>query len=283
MLFFFSDYWSESDHEDMEAPPVPKRDSPPPPYDTYPRASSVSSYSWFKKIQQIPPNASNYWFLRPMICLRLGESLLGAKTWPPLLFWHIPVSFLAWGVPLGASGKQQKQQHLTWAEAKQPSKLVARPDGEQHQDALPADVSGGRSHAAWGQKSAGDGVPQTVHSACAAQPAAGAVPSSAAAPQGQHRLRRRRETSQLHTSQGQRASRHPDRHRCCIGSERAPALPPRPGQRHRSDSGSLQEFPLHVHTHKIVVLLVLLFYMRSKNAKQVPQIDQINFISLVKQ
>ncbi|XP_037543478.1 connector enhancer of kinase suppressor of ras 2 [Nematolebias whitei] len=38
------DYWSESDHEDMEAPPVPKRDSPPPPYDTYPRASSVSPY-----------------------------------------------------------------------------------------------------------------------------------------------------------------------------------------------------------------------------------------------
>lgn len=57
---FFSDYWSESDHEDMEAPPVPKRDSPPPPYDTYPRASSVSLHSWFKKMQQIPPHASNY-------------------------------------------------------------------------------------------------------------------------------------------------------------------------------------------------------------------------------
>uniref|UniRef100_A0A1A7Z368 Connector enhancer of kinase suppressor of Ras 2b n=1 Tax=Iconisemion striatum TaxID=60296 RepID=A0A1A7Z368_9TELE len=38
------DYWSESDHEDMEIPPVPKRDSPPPPYDTYPRAASVSPY-----------------------------------------------------------------------------------------------------------------------------------------------------------------------------------------------------------------------------------------------
>uniref|UniRef100_A0A8C6PS35 Connector enhancer of kinase suppressor of Ras 2 n=1 Tax=Nothobranchius furzeri TaxID=105023 RepID=A0A8C6PS35_NOTFU len=36
------DYWSESDHDDMEIPPVPKRDSPPPPYDTYPRAASVS-------------------------------------------------------------------------------------------------------------------------------------------------------------------------------------------------------------------------------------------------
>uniref|UniRef100_A0A3B4UEP8 Connector enhancer of kinase suppressor of Ras 2 n=1 Tax=Seriola dumerili TaxID=41447 RepID=A0A3B4UEP8_SERDU len=32
----------ESDHEDMEMPSMPKQDSPPPPYDTYPRASSVS-------------------------------------------------------------------------------------------------------------------------------------------------------------------------------------------------------------------------------------------------
>ncbi|KAM8899231.1 connector enhancer of kinase suppressor of ras 2-like isoform 7-T7 [Spinachia spinachia] len=38
------DYWSESDHEDMEMPPMPKQDSPPPPYDTFPRASSVSPY-----------------------------------------------------------------------------------------------------------------------------------------------------------------------------------------------------------------------------------------------
>ncbi|XP_076024713.1 connector enhancer of kinase suppressor of ras 2-like [Genypterus blacodes] len=38
------DYWSESDHEDMELPSMPKQDSPPPPYDTYPRASSVSPY-----------------------------------------------------------------------------------------------------------------------------------------------------------------------------------------------------------------------------------------------
>uniref|UniRef100_A0A8C4IYK2 Connector enhancer of kinase suppressor of ras 2 n=1 Tax=Dicentrarchus labrax TaxID=13489 RepID=A0A8C4IYK2_DICLA len=35
-------YWSESDHEDLEMPSMPKQDSPPPPYDTYPRASSVS-------------------------------------------------------------------------------------------------------------------------------------------------------------------------------------------------------------------------------------------------
>lgn len=37
-----TDYWSESDHEDVERPSMPKQDSPPPPYDTYPRASSVS-------------------------------------------------------------------------------------------------------------------------------------------------------------------------------------------------------------------------------------------------
>lgn len=37
-----AEYWSESDHEDMEMASVSKQDSPPPPYDTYPRASSVS-------------------------------------------------------------------------------------------------------------------------------------------------------------------------------------------------------------------------------------------------
>ncbi|XP_067348480.1 connector enhancer of kinase suppressor of ras 2-like isoform X2 [Channa argus] len=38
------DYWSESDHEDLEIPSMTKQDSPPPPYDTYPRANSVSPY-----------------------------------------------------------------------------------------------------------------------------------------------------------------------------------------------------------------------------------------------
>ncbi|KAM6970166.1 connector enhancer of kinase suppressor of ras 2 [Aplochiton taeniatus] len=38
------DYWSESDHEDMELPAAPKQDSPPPPYDTYPRPASMSPY-----------------------------------------------------------------------------------------------------------------------------------------------------------------------------------------------------------------------------------------------
>lgn len=37
------DYWSESDHED-EAMSSPKQDSPPPPYDTYPRPPSMSAY-----------------------------------------------------------------------------------------------------------------------------------------------------------------------------------------------------------------------------------------------
>ncbi|XP_062841455.1 connector enhancer of kinase suppressor of ras 2 [Trichomycterus rosablanca] len=35
-----ADYWSESDHEDNETPSTPKQDSPPPPYDTYPRPPS---------------------------------------------------------------------------------------------------------------------------------------------------------------------------------------------------------------------------------------------------
>ncbi|XP_050953987.1 connector enhancer of kinase suppressor of ras 2 isoform X11 [Labeo rohita] len=34
------DYWSESEHEDNETPSTPKQDSPPPPYDTYPRPPS---------------------------------------------------------------------------------------------------------------------------------------------------------------------------------------------------------------------------------------------------
>ncbi|XP_043928213.1 connector enhancer of kinase suppressor of ras 2 isoform X3 [Protopterus annectens] len=34
------EYWSESEHEDAETPSTPKQDSPPPPYDTYPRPPS---------------------------------------------------------------------------------------------------------------------------------------------------------------------------------------------------------------------------------------------------
>ncbi|XP_019740331.1 connector enhancer of kinase suppressor of ras 2 isoform X3 [Hippocampus comes] len=37
------DYWSESEHED-DATSSPKQDSPPPPYDTYPRPPSMSAY-----------------------------------------------------------------------------------------------------------------------------------------------------------------------------------------------------------------------------------------------
>ncbi|KTG40271.1 hypothetical protein cypCar_00019984 [Cyprinus carpio] len=39
-----ADYWSESEHEDNETPSTPKQDSPPPPYDTYPRPPSVSQH-----------------------------------------------------------------------------------------------------------------------------------------------------------------------------------------------------------------------------------------------
>ncbi|XP_046906407.1 connector enhancer of kinase suppressor of ras 2-like [Hypomesus transpacificus] len=39
------DYWSESDHEDVEMPSMSKQDSPPPPYDTYPRPPSQLSGS----------------------------------------------------------------------------------------------------------------------------------------------------------------------------------------------------------------------------------------------
>ncbi|KAM4701343.1 connector enhancer of kinase suppressor of ras 2 isoform 5-T5 [Discoglossus pictus] len=41
------DYWSESDQEEAETPSTPKQDSPPPPYDTYPRPVSMSCASPF--------------------------------------------------------------------------------------------------------------------------------------------------------------------------------------------------------------------------------------------
>ncbi|KAM8976262.1 connector enhancer of kinase suppressor of ras 2 isoform 3-T3 [Pelodytes ibericus] len=40
-------YWSESDQEDVDTPSTPKQDSPPPPYDTYPRPASMSCASPF--------------------------------------------------------------------------------------------------------------------------------------------------------------------------------------------------------------------------------------------
>uniref|UniRef100_A0A4W4EEN6 PH domain-containing protein n=1 Tax=Electrophorus electricus TaxID=8005 RepID=A0A4W4EEN6_ELEEL len=39
VLCFPLDYWSESDHEDIDVSSMPKQDSPPPPYDTYPQVS----------------------------------------------------------------------------------------------------------------------------------------------------------------------------------------------------------------------------------------------------
>ncbi|XP_056414590.1 connector enhancer of kinase suppressor of ras 2 isoform X4 [Hyla sarda] len=41
------DYWSESDQEEPETPSTPKQDSPPPPYDTYPRPATMSCASPF--------------------------------------------------------------------------------------------------------------------------------------------------------------------------------------------------------------------------------------------
>lgn len=216
----------------MEMPSMPKQDSPPPPYDTYPRASSVS----LSACSLINGGWSLFYFLLTA-CLYLGESLLGTETWASLLLWHVPVTFVSRGVPLWASGRQQQQQRrLPRAEGKQPPKLLAGPDGEQHEDALPPDISHGGVPAIWGSRPTGDGVPQTVHLACAAQPATGTVQSDASAPQVQYWFRGGRETPQLHATQGQRAPRYPDCHRWCIGSERAPAVPAGPGQRHRSDT-----------------------------------------------
>ncbi|XP_067848824.1 connector enhancer of kinase suppressor of ras 2 [Heptranchias perlo] len=39
------DYWSESEQEDADTPSTPKQESPPPPYDTYPRPPSVNCAS----------------------------------------------------------------------------------------------------------------------------------------------------------------------------------------------------------------------------------------------
>ncbi|XP_078512242.1 connector enhancer of kinase suppressor of ras 2 isoform X2 [Lissotriton helveticus] len=41
------DYWSESEQEEADTPSTPKQDSPPPPYDTYPRPPSMSCASPF--------------------------------------------------------------------------------------------------------------------------------------------------------------------------------------------------------------------------------------------
>ncbi|XP_029459253.1 connector enhancer of kinase suppressor of ras 2 isoform X3 [Rhinatrema bivittatum] len=41
------DYWSESEQEEADTPSAPKQDSPPPPYDTYPRPPSMSCTSPF--------------------------------------------------------------------------------------------------------------------------------------------------------------------------------------------------------------------------------------------
>uniref|UniRef100_A0A8C2IFV9 Connector enhancer of kinase suppressor of Ras 2a n=1 Tax=Cyprinus carpio TaxID=7962 RepID=A0A8C2IFV9_CYPCA len=56
-------YWSESEHEDNETPSTPKQDSPPPPYDTYPRPPSVSQHPYrhtrLSLIQECPRQADS--------------------------------------------------------------------------------------------------------------------------------------------------------------------------------------------------------------------------------
>lgn len=131
---------------------ISKQDSPPPPYDTYPRASSVSLSAC-----RLPERYHHKWqtygayvhVSPPNRALCLGESVPGAETWPSLLLRHFPVPLLSRGVPLGASGRQQQQQrHLPRAaEDEQPQELMAGPDGEQCEDALPPDVSRGGDHA----------------------------------------------------------------------------------------------------------------------------------------
>lgn len=51
MCTTFVDYWSESDQEEAETPSTPKQDSPPPPYDTYPRPAPVSNLPYTALMQ----------------------------------------------------------------------------------------------------------------------------------------------------------------------------------------------------------------------------------------
>lgn len=133
-----TEYWSESDHEDMEMPSMSKQDSPPPPYDTYPRASSVRPTACCLHMGIVAPHKAP-----PTLCLCLGEPLPGAQTRPPLLLRHIPVPLLSRGVPLRAPRRRQWQQQwrLARAEDEQPQELVAGADGDQHAAAVPPDVS----------------------------------------------------------------------------------------------------------------------------------------------
>lgn len=159
-----------------------KQDSPPPPYDTYPRASSVSPpqpvvYTWASK--HSPTSNPVY----------VGESLPGAQARSPLLLRHVPVPLLSRGVPLGAPRRWQQwqqQRHLARAEDEQPQELVAGPDGGQYASAVPADLFRGGDLGDKQQRSADHGVQTAVHPAAASKPAAGALPGPAPAPPGKH-------------------------------------------------------------------------------------------------
>lgn len=135
-----TDYWSESDHEDMEMPSMSKQDSPPPPYDTYPRAASVSHSACCTSASSRHTELFGLMNGLP----RSGESLPGTKARPPLLLRHVPVPLLPRRLPLWACGRRQQQRHLSRPErGRRPQELVAGPDGEQREDALPPNLPRG--------------------------------------------------------------------------------------------------------------------------------------------
>lgn len=59
-------------------PPGPKRDSPPPPYDTYPRAASVSFHT--VSLKDAAGIILRPCFLAIAVCFYVGKSLPGAKA-----------------------------------------------------------------------------------------------------------------------------------------------------------------------------------------------------------
>lgn len=102
ILMYLADYWSESDKEEADTPSTPKQDSPPPPYDTYPRPPSVSHLQLFLGMcaQSATPACSparehtpgprtvlNPMFFKPVLDLRyLLSNTHCSLQWPSLLF-----------------------------------------------------------------------------------------------------------------------------------------------------------------------------------------------------
>ncbi|XP_037604851.1 connector enhancer of kinase suppressor of ras 2-like isoform X2 [Sebastes umbrosus] len=199
------DYWSESDHEDMEMPSMPKQDSPPPPYDTYPRASSVSPY--------LEPKRGH---------LSSSDTFQSRSSHDD---FH--------SEPQGRSSSSSRQTASPPARRRAATELVAGPDGEQHKDALPPDVPGWRRSL----------LPRTETNWRWSNRRQSTCPRSAACCKnttepclcltGPASTQTRRKAPQLQLPRGQRASRYPGGQRRCVGSERAPSLPAGQAQRQR--------------------------------------------------